>query len=101
MTELDRIDLKILDALQAQGRLSMTELAERVGLSASPCTERVRRLVGPSPQADWTVELFLNDVLMDTVQTGADGGYAFTGVAPGSGYGVRLLDQLVRDRYEA
>jgi Lrp/AsnC family leucine-responsive transcriptional regulator len=44
MTELDRIDLKILDALQAQGRLSMTELAERVGLSASPCTERVRRM---------------------------------------------------------
>ena len=44
MTDLDRIDLKILDALQAQGRLSMTELAERVGLSASPCTERVRRM---------------------------------------------------------
>lgn len=41
---LDRIDRKILDLLQRQGRMSMTELAEQVGLSTSPCTERVRRL---------------------------------------------------------
>lgn len=45
---------------------------------------------GEAPQAGWTAELFLNDVLMDTVRTGVDGGYAFTGVAPGSGYGVRF-----------
>ena len=44
MHELDRIDRKILDILQRDGRLSMTDLAERVGLSASPCTERVRRM---------------------------------------------------------
>jgi Lrp/AsnC family leucine-responsive transcriptional regulator len=44
MRELDRIDRKILDLLQKEGRLSMTELAQRVGLSATPCTERVRRL---------------------------------------------------------
>ena len=44
MPELDRIDRKILDVLQRQGRISMTELAERIGLSASPCTERVRRM---------------------------------------------------------
>lgn len=44
MRELDRTDLKILDLLQKNGRLSMTELAQRVGLSATPCTERVRRL---------------------------------------------------------
>ncbi|MEN5170793.1 SdrD B-like domain-containing protein [Brevundimonas pondensis] len=48
------------------------------------------RGAGETPQGDWTVELFLNDVLMDTVRTGADGGYAFTGVAPGSGYAVRF-----------
>ena len=36
MTELDRIDRKILDILQRQGRISMTELAEQVGLSTSP-----------------------------------------------------------------
>ncbi|MEJ2804172.1 winged helix-turn-helix transcriptional regulator [Comamonadaceae bacterium PP-2] len=44
MHELDRIDRKILDILQREGRLAMTDLAERVGLSASPCTERVRRM---------------------------------------------------------
>ena len=44
MTDLDRIDRKILDLLQRQGRISMTELAERIGLSASPCTERVKRM---------------------------------------------------------
>jgi Lrp/AsnC family leucine-responsive transcriptional regulator len=44
MPELDRIDRKILDILQRDGRVAMTELASRVGLSASPCTERVRRM---------------------------------------------------------
>ncbi|WP_325346204.1 winged helix-turn-helix transcriptional regulator [Xylophilus sp.] len=44
MFEPDRLDLAILDVLQRQGRISMTELAEKVGLSASPCTERVRRM---------------------------------------------------------
>ena len=42
--DLDRIDRRILDILQRDGRVSMTELAQRVGLSASPCSERVRRL---------------------------------------------------------
>ncbi|MEO7128299.1 MAG: winged helix-turn-helix transcriptional regulator [Rhodoferax sp.] len=44
MTDLDRIDRKILDILQRQGRISMTDLAEQIGLSTSPCSERVRRL---------------------------------------------------------
>lgn len=44
MYELDAIDLKILDLLQQQGRLTMTELGEQVGLSTSPCSQRVRRL---------------------------------------------------------
>ena len=42
--ELDRTDRRILDTLQRQGRLLMTELAQQVGLSTSPVTERVRRL---------------------------------------------------------
>ncbi|WP_222565905.1 winged helix-turn-helix transcriptional regulator [Novilysobacter antarcticus] len=41
---LDKIDRKILRVLQQDGRISFTELGERVGLSTSPCTERVRRL---------------------------------------------------------
>lgn len=44
MHELDRIDRKILDILQRDGRIAMTELASQVGLSASPCTERVKRM---------------------------------------------------------
>ena len=44
MEDLDRIDRKILDILQRDGRISMTELASQVGLSASPCTERVKRM---------------------------------------------------------
>lgn len=44
ITEIDRLDRKILHELQREGRLTMTELAARIGLSASPCTERVRRL---------------------------------------------------------
>lgn len=43
-TELDAIDSRILAALQADARLSNLELADRVGLSASPCLRRVRRL---------------------------------------------------------
>ncbi|WP_290871357.1 winged helix-turn-helix transcriptional regulator [Aquabacterium sp.] len=44
MKELDKIDRKILACLQRDGRLSMTQLADEVGLSATPCTERVRRM---------------------------------------------------------
>lgn len=41
---LDRIDLKILRILQAEGRLTNQALAERVALSPSACLARVRRL---------------------------------------------------------
>ncbi len=44
MKKLDRIDRKILRELQRDGRVSFVELADRVGLSTSPCLERVRRL---------------------------------------------------------
>jgi Lrp/AsnC family leucine-responsive transcriptional regulator len=44
MIDLDRIDRKILDSLQRNGRMSNAELAEQIGLSASACSERVRRL---------------------------------------------------------
>ena len=41
---LDRIDKHILELMQADGRISNLELAERVGLSPTPCSRRVRRL---------------------------------------------------------
>jgi Lrp/AsnC family transcriptional regulator, leucine-responsive regulatory protein len=41
---LDQADRKILAALQANGRISLADLADNVGLSASPCLRRVRLL---------------------------------------------------------
>jgi Lrp/AsnC family leucine-responsive transcriptional regulator len=42
--ELDRTDVRILDVLQHEGRLSNQEIAERVALSPSPCLRRIKRL---------------------------------------------------------
>lgn len=42
--ELDRIDKRILDELQKDARISNLDLADKVGLSASPCLRRVRNL---------------------------------------------------------
>lgn len=42
--ELDRIDKLILVEIQKEGRISNIELSRRVGLSATPCLERVKRL---------------------------------------------------------
>lgn len=44
ISDLDAIDRRIIAALQADGRLSNADLADQVGLSASPCLRRVRRL---------------------------------------------------------
>ncbi|MBU2705858.1 leucine-responsive transcriptional regulator Lrp [Zooshikella marina] len=42
--QIDRIDRKILKILQQDGRISYVDLAEQVGLSTTPCMERVKRL---------------------------------------------------------
>lgn len=44
MLELDEIDLRILRAMQADGNLSVNEIAARSGLSQSPCSRRIARL---------------------------------------------------------
>lgn len=44
MQPLDSFDLKILAELQGNGGLSNQEIAERVGLSPSPCSRRIRQL---------------------------------------------------------
>lgn len=43
--ELDQFDLKILDTVAEDGRISVTDLAEKVGLSKTPVTARFRRLI--------------------------------------------------------
>ena len=42
--QFDAIDRRILDELQVNGRLSIVELANRVNLTKTPCSERVKRL---------------------------------------------------------
>ncbi len=44
MMKLDRIDREIIKVLQADARIPIVDLSERVGLSASPCARRVKRL---------------------------------------------------------
>ncbi|MDH2432709.1 AsnC family transcriptional regulator [Pokkaliibacter plantistimulans] len=43
-TKLDKIDINILTQLQKNGRMTNVSLADAVGLSASPCLQRVKRL---------------------------------------------------------
>ncbi len=42
--KLDRIDKRILAEMQNNGRMTNLELADKIGLSATPCARRVRRL---------------------------------------------------------
>ncbi len=44
MRPLDRTDRQILNILQKDGRIAISELASRVNLSTTPCSERVKRL---------------------------------------------------------
>ncbi|MFL0413352.1 Lrp/AsnC family transcriptional regulator [uncultured Sphingomonas sp.] len=44
MDEIDAFDRKIIAVLEKDGRLSVTELAKRVGLSKTPCQTRLKRL---------------------------------------------------------
>ncbi len=44
MRPLDRTDQQILNILQKDGRIAISELASRVNLSTTPCSERVKRL---------------------------------------------------------
>jgi len=42
--DLDRYDKQILEVLQREGRISNQDLADKIGLSSSPCLRRVRAL---------------------------------------------------------
>ena len=44
-SDLDQFDRRILDCLAEDGRMSITDLAKRVGLSNTPCQQRLRRLL--------------------------------------------------------
>lgn len=76
--ELDDVDRKILAELQANGRITNAELAERVGVAASTCIARVRSLVGRRVITSFTatvdprmIGLDLQVLISVTVRSGA------------------------------
>lgn len=44
MLEIDETDLRVLRAMQRDGTLTVTQIAERVGISQSPCSRRIIQL---------------------------------------------------------
>lgn len=60
--KLDNIDRKILKAMQKDGRISITELSEVVGLSKTPCADRVRRLEKSGLIKGYRAELSARDL---------------------------------------
>ena len=61
--KLDRIDVAILATLQANGRMTNVTLADAVGLSASPCLQRVKRLEDAGLIAGYGTEIDLAKVV--------------------------------------
>lgn len=57
--KLDDIDIRILEVLQADGRITNRELAEKIGLSPSPCHTRVKRLISSGIVAGFHASLDL------------------------------------------
>jgi DNA-binding Lrp family transcriptional regulator len=76
---MDVIDRKIIAELQAEGRLTVTELAQRVGLSVAPCHRRLRELE----------------------RTGAIRGYRAVVDPAAIGLGFEVLVQVTMDREDA
>lgn len=62
---LDAFDRKIIDVLRADGRIPITDLAKRVGLSKTPCQVRLKRLI-----ANGTVRGFR--AIVDPARLGLD-----------------------------
>lgn len=85
-SQLSRIDKKLLKLLQRDGRLSFAELARRVGLTTTPCKERIKRLEREGYVRGYRADLNLNKLGAGMVvfvqirlqRTSADGFDAFT-----------------------
>ncbi|MFO1162304.1 MAG: Lrp/AsnC family transcriptional regulator [Reyranellaceae bacterium] len=64
---LDRLDLKILATLQASGRISNLDLAGTIGLSATPCMQRVKRMEAAGYIRGYGAELDIDRVCRNVV----------------------------------
>ncbi|WP_235871438.1 Lrp/AsnC family transcriptional regulator [Shimia sediminis] len=63
--DLDRLDHRILEVLTSEGRLSVTDLAKRIGLSKSPTQARLKRLEAEGVIAGY-------QALVDPIRLGLD-----------------------------
>ena len=64
---LDGLDLKILATLQGAGRISNLELADKVGLSATPCMQRVRRMEAAGYIGGYSARLEIDRICSNVV----------------------------------
>lgn len=60
--KLDQLDIKILDKLQADARITNQDLADAVGLSPSPCLQRVKRLEKAGVISNYRVQIDLHAI---------------------------------------
>ncbi|MER9470611.1 Lrp/AsnC family transcriptional regulator [Mesorhizobium sp. M0482] len=64
MNKLDRMDYRILNVLQENGRLPIKILADRVGISVSPCWQRVKKL-----EKDGIIRRYIAEIAIEKLQT--------------------------------
>ncbi len=57
MSHMDAMDRKILKVLQTDGRASLQQIGQAVGLSSSPCWERIRKMEAAGVIEGYTVRL--------------------------------------------
>jgi DNA-binding Lrp family transcriptional regulator len=91
---LDRLDRRILDELQADARISNQELAKRVGLSPAPCWRRLRRLEKDGLIAAHVTLLNASAIGLPITA------YAMVSLENHHPESVKQFDQMVADRPE-
>jgi len=60
---LDRLDIRILTLLQADGRMTKTQIADQIGLSITPCCERIKKLESAGVIRGYHAQLDLEQML--------------------------------------
>jgi len=88
---LDAVDAKILDLIQHDAGLSVAEIAERVGLSSSPCWRRIKRMKDAGVIRQTSAIVDRESVGLDFMS------YAFVKLGLPSQENMAAFDKMVRD----
>lgn len=67
MRELDQFDIAILDIIQEDGKVTRRELSERIGLSATPCHDRIKRLEKEKYISRYAARIDINKVIKSSI----------------------------------